>query len=672
MSTSNKQKKMKINILLSTIILSVFTLASCENFLDRKPLDQVTPFDYFNNAGDLAAYSINQYSFSTHSGFSMGTLTGDVHTDNMANGSGSDTYWDPGNWKVPTDGGGWDFSSIRKCNYFFDQVLPKWHAGAISGAEVDVKHYIGEMYFLRAWAYFSKLKTFGDFPIVKTTLIDDKVLLIESSKRKPRNEVARFILNDLDSAALLMKTSANNKNRLTRDVALLIKSRVALNEASFLTYHRGTPRVPGESGWAGANMSYNKDFSIDLDAEIVYFLNEAMSSSKEVAEVITLTSNSGLTNPVNKNFAGWNPYFEMFALLNMGANDEILFWRSYSAELNITHGVSVYIKNGNNNGLTKDYVDGFLMKNGLPIYATGSGYKGDETIMNQKMDRDDRLQLFVFGEDDDLTLENKFNAPTIVALAEVRDVTGLRIRKCYNYDPAQSASSALVSTSGSIVFRGVEAYLNYIEASYMLNNGLDATASNYWNAVRIRAGIEGSIETTINATNMNLEKDWAKYSGSMVIDPTLFNIRRERRNELIGESMRWDDLKRWRSLDEVQDYVVEGFNLWDKSYASPSYKDSVFVDGVFTGEFKDMLIPSGSIEEPNVSSKAASKYLRPYQIVEKNNNLFSGYNWTKAYYLSPIPYFQMVLASENKEDITTSVIYQNPYWPSIAGGIAEE
>ena len=663
---------MKSKVLISSIICSGLLFSSCNNFLDREPLDSVTPGDYLNNVNDLAAYSINQYSFSSHGNFGLGTLLGDVHTDNMVDTDGSPYYWEKGNRKVPSDGG-WDFSAIRKCNYFFDDVLPKWKEGKITGDETEINHYIGEMYFLRAWAYFGKLKTYGDFPIVKTTLIDNEDQLIKASERSPRNKVARFILNDLDSAAMLMKPLFKNKNRLSQKVALMVKSRVALHEASWLTYHKGTAFVPGGAGWPGASAPYNQEFSIDIDSEIKFFLNEAMISSKEVADGITLTPNSGVTNPIGKKHEGWNPYFEMFGLVDMGVNDEILFWKAYSGELSITHGVSVYIRAGGNNGLTKNYVDGFLMKNGLPIYATGSGYKGDVTLMDQKQNRDDRLNLFVFGENDSLTVEKSYGYPTIIDLKETRDVSGFRIRKCYNYDPAQAPGSTLDCTYGSIVFRGVEAHLNYIEASYMLNSSLDATATAYWNALRSRAGIDGSIAKTIQATDLSLEKDWAKYSGVQLVDRTLFNIRRERRNEFIGESMRWDDLKRWRALDKVDNYIVEGFNLWDKAFEATAYKDSVFKDDKFTGVIKDALIPAGSAEgTPNVSSKSRSKYLRPYQIIEKNNSLFNGYNWSKAAYLSPISYFQMALTAKDKNDVSTSVLYQNPYWPSTAGGVALE
>ena len=91
---------------------------------------------------------------------------------------------------------------------------------------------------------FKKLRLYGDFPIVKSTLVDNQGLLVEASKRAPRNEVARFIIQDLDSAIMLMQPTFKNKNRLSSTVAQLIKSRVALYEASWLTYHQGTPFVP--------------------------------------------------------------------------------------------------------------------------------------------------------------------------------------------------------------------------------------------------------------------------------------------------------------------------------------------------------------------------------------------------------------------------------------------
>ena len=77
------------------------------------------------------------------------------------------------------------------------------------------------------------------------------------------------------------------------------------------------------------------------------------------------------------------------------------------------------------------------MENGLPWYASNSGFKGDSRIQEEKEGRDQRLQLFLFGEKDkqapradgDGTMP-EFGEPALFELQEVRDLTGYRIRKC--------------------------------------------------------------------------------------------------------------------------------------------------------------------------------------------------------------------------------------------------
>lgn len=66
----------------------------------------------------------------------------------------------------------------------------------------------------------------------------------EASKRRPRNEVARFIISDLDSAYHYMSATPPMTNRLTKDCAALLKSRIALFESTWEKYHKGTNRVP--------------------------------------------------------------------------------------------------------------------------------------------------------------------------------------------------------------------------------------------------------------------------------------------------------------------------------------------------------------------------------------------------------------------------------------------
>ena len=162
-----------ISILCLGASLTGFT--ACNDYLDVVPESSITPGTFFGAEADLAAYTINLYNFTSigNGSYGISVFGYDNATDNQA-ATGYSTRWVPGEWKVGSSvsSSDWDFANIRHCNYFFDQVLPKYEAGAISGSEANIKHYIGEMYVLRAYNYFNMLQNIGDCPIVETALPD--------------------------------------------------------------------------------------------------------------------------------------------------------------------------------------------------------------------------------------------------------------------------------------------------------------------------------------------------------------------------------------------------------------------------------------------------------------------------------------------------------------------
>ncbi|WP_172914804.1 RagB/SusD family nutrient uptake outer membrane protein [Capnocytophaga canis] len=647
--------KNKIKTTFLLLVATSLGVISCNDFLDREPLSNVTPKDFLKSELDLATYTVTRYGlFPTHSGWNAGTFIHDNGTDNQA-GPGASNIWLPGEVRVPSSGGSWDFSTIRQINYFFEQVLPRYEKGEIVGDKGNIEHYIGEAYFLRAYEYFNKLTSLGDFPIITKVLPEDKGELIAASKRAPRNEVARFILSDLDKAIGLLKSAPfSNKNRINKEVALLFKSRVALYEGTWLKYHAGTARVPGGPNWPGAKS--HTGFSLDVTAESNYFLDQAMNAAEQVADAVKLVESNHQTQQTK---ALENPYFKMFADLSMTSYSEVLMWRQYNAEFSGHHTMH-YLNGGASSGYTRNFVETFLMKNGLPIYAPGSGYKGDTEIVDVRADRDERLQLFMVQPKDTLVYEGT-SKPLVAPYPELLDnnerkaVTGYNVKKGVYGKGGKYLVGANPTETGCIVFRATEAYLNYIEASYERTGSLNGKATSYWQKLRSRAGLPEDPNVTIAATDLSQERDWGKYSAGNVIDATLYNIRRERRCEFIAEGMRWNDLKRWRSLDQVKNYVIEGFNLWDSMYTNYKNKE---------GETVLKALPESN---PNVSAKSQSKYLRPYQIVKNNNKFFDGYNWTPAHYLSPIAYEHFVIASPDGTE-ESSVIYQNPNWPTKSGG----
>jgi susD family protein len=663
-------------------------LTSCNDFLDRPPLDQISPDNYFTTAEQLGGFTFNYYRtiFPNNSGWFAGIATFDDGTDNQAAVNGNRAMFLPDQWLVPTSGG-IGFNAIRDVNKFIHESEAKIAAGKVTGDTNLINQYMGEAYFIRAMLYYDKLKTYGDFPIELNELNVDQDLAA-ASKRQPRNLVARQILSDMDNAISKLQVSIANKLRINKYTALAFKSRIALYEATFEKYHRGTGRVPGDATWPGKNKSWNQSFTINQNNEVNFFLDQAMSAAKQVCDAVPLTTqNSHVMNPSSiGQYNGWNPYYDMFASTDLSTVPEVLMWRQFNADLSVAHLTSNKLRTGSATGWTRGLVESFLMKNGLPIYASGAGYHGDATIDLAKEDRDERLQLFVFGESDVLAIDQasidlanrnkpvsqhvnkvKFNIANIITSAqEEKDITGYRQRKFYNYNPAMQLGQSFSDISGQILIRVEEAMLNYIEASYLRNGNIDATANQYWTALRARAGITAPIATTIANTDMTYEAnvnrpsyDWGAFSAGNPVDATLYSIRRERRCELAGEGFRDDDLTRWAALDQVHNYQIEGANFWDNMHNNPAF--------VKNGQ---SLIVADGTAKATMSAQSLSKYIHPYQI-NNSYNLYNGYTFYKAHYLAPFSVEEMRLCSPDGT-VENSYLYQNLYWPTTANSPAEQ
>ena len=675
---------MKIKYLYITSILGFSLLSSsCEKFLDKTPLSTIAPEVYFSDASQLQAYVDEMYPrvLPSYGGNSYGPFAGDVGTDNQINREIPDKFVE-NQWRVPNSGGNWSFETIYRLNFFFANVQEKYgenmdgSQNSIGGNLPDIQHYIGEMYFLRALEYFNRYQKIGDFPIITEPLADDAQVLTEASKRMPRNEVARFILSDLDKAITLMAAKDMATTRINKSVALLLKSRVALFEGTWLKYFKGTAFVPGSNEWPGKQKAYNANYAYptgSIDNEINFFLDQAMEAAKEVSEQFknSLAENTGsirqhVSDPEN-------PYFNMFGREDLSSVPEVLLWKQYVYGLN-GNDVALAANLGNwGLGLTRAYVQNFLMEDGTPVYTHGNYtdgdgyYQGDKTIQDVRVNRDSRLQLFLKEPGQKNILVDGQAGLNIFYDEPIPDITtgdgqrgyttGYALRKGGVFD-----SKYLVQNrgyTGLIIYRAAEALLNYMEASYERNGSLDATAREYWQIIRRRARVSEDIDNTIAKTDMSkeAENDWGAYSaGSVLTDPILYNIRRERRSELLSEGLRTMDIYRWRSLDQLltTPYHPEGMHLWNTP-----------IESWYTG------LNADGTDKANVSSKEISEYIRPYERYATQKGYY-GFIWKKAHYLEPIMIKQFLLTAPDGQSISESPIYQNPYWPTTGDQPAVE
>lgn len=677
------------NLLLgAAVTTAAFGLTSCNDLLDMKPISQITPGAYYQNADQLAAYLNNYYDSYLQMPYSgsmshswgqwnEGKAKSDWDTDIYCWGGGNTALFADDHWEVSSGKAlqGY-YGGVRVYNYFINTVLKQIENGTLPNSE-EVKNYLGEAYFFRALVYFRIMALYGDIPVITEVLPDENNVIVENSKRTPRNEVARFILSDLDKAIEMCYTRSKfNGQRVNREAAQLIKSRIALFEGTFEKYHRGSGRVPGDANWPGAKMSYNQGKTFNQEAEVKFFLTEAMNAAKEVADNADLAENNHKIDPVYGDKDDWNPYFNLFSQPSLANVNEALMWKQYNKDLGFYHLTGHSMVTGQNTGFTRSFIQTFLMKNGMPIYADNSGYHGDVTLDNVKADRDERLQLFMWGEstptysDPDMTgveagkplpvymEEDETDAAHITNTdASTRCITGYQQRKYYTYDAEQTRYSEQSTTNACPIMRSAEALLNYMEADYELNGRLDSKSQEYWRTLRTRAGVDTDFQKTIDATDLSKEMDFGRYSGTQLVDKTLYNIRRERVTELFSEGLRFADLIRWRGFDNMltTKWIPEGCNFWDNMY-----------------KHYDPEIKCNGENDAVVSAKSLGKYLRPYsKSMQPANELKDGYKWHEAYYLYPIGITDIRTASADRS-LENSNLYQNLYWPVSAGGHAEK
>ncbi len=622
--------RMKCNLIVFQYLLLLFPAlsVSCSDFLDRSPQDFTTDKDFFRTETDLRNFANGFYTlFPSNTTFTSTLLVqADNDSDNQC-GMSPNPNFVAGQRNVTTSDPTWEFVKIRDCNYFFNIVNSRLANGELSDKGLT-KHYIGEVYFFRAYLYFQKIKLFGDLPIITTQLPDDKELLIQASKRVPHNEVVRFILQDLDSAILLMSNNPTAvPDRVHSDVAEFLKSRVALYEATFLKYHANTAFVANGINWPGKEHYPNYQFPAgSLENEYNYFFDIAIESAEKIADKYPL----------------YNNYQQIFNSTDINSIQEILLAKKYGTT--ITHAATYFLRGGDGGtGLTRNFIESVLDKNGLPTYKDPNYQYRDTSIKKMIEPKDNRL--FVSCQIPSVTIKyyrKTDNTPQYSSLPRLNirtnegSSTGYSLYKYASLieDEGRTTSSG---TTACPIFRSAEAYLNYLEAYYERNGNLGGKCDDYWRKLRGRAGVDEDYQNTIDNTEMDKEVDFARYSKTVLIDKTLYNIRRERRIEFIAEGMRLSDLKRWRALDMMQNYIVEGVNVYDKLYSQ--YPEETFEVG------------------SNMSSGADSKYYRPYRLIT-TNFAYNGYTFHPAHYWSPIPLEQIFLTKQNGK----STIYQNPGW----------
>ena len=111
--------------------------SSCNDYLDEEPQSSISPDLYLTEESQLASYANGLYTdvLPGHA-YGYGIFGEDNDTDNQASFTANNRYL-PGQWRTTQsqcmENDAYRFKFIYSCNYFLENVLPRYNAGEISG-----------------------------------------------------------------------------------------------------------------------------------------------------------------------------------------------------------------------------------------------------------------------------------------------------------------------------------------------------------------------------------------------------------------------------------------------------------------------------------------------------------------------------------------------------------
>ena len=418
------------NIIIKSSLIGVFALllVSCEDYLDKNPLDQISSPTFWKTqadadmalAGVYSRLNVSTYIFETQAMLSV--LAGDANEAGQSLGASSIGTLAAGTIE-PTSGGivnsiyEHSYQGISSCNFFLENI----DKCAITD-EVKNK-YKGEVRFLRALFYFTLSEFYGGVPLYTTTVDIEEAKVKQSSKE----EVIVQVLDDLDFAiANLPNTDYSTSGHAVKGSALALKSRVLLHQED----------------WEGAADAAN--------------------------QVIT-----------EGQFSLYHDFKNLFLVYGQTDNPEIIFSTRFLNPDNFNQQ-DIRLQWHAILNPRQELVDAFECIDGLPITESPL-YDAD----NWKLNRDPRMLLTLKHFSDPAV---KASGEVVEYAYNGISLTGYEPDKFVDVE-ALPIDYATKSEHDWILIRYAEVLLNYAEAKNEVS-GPDPSVYNAINAIRARPGID--------------------------------------------------------------------------------------------------------------------------------------------------------------------------------------
>ena len=410
-----------------------------------------------------------------------------------------------------------------------------------NGTEMDDEsrdRLVGEVYFLRAWAYYNLIQRYAGVPIItKTYGLDDEY----NAKRDNFDDCVDFILKDLESAEKLLPEKENCVlGRINKDIVLALRCRVTMLAASPLF---NDPENPTGSIFRG-------QYDFNGKWERAYKAAKAIVDRADVDGAYSLDDTyDGFWKDVNSPELIWAKYFISNADPDVNSTKKAQLFYSV-----------VYFNGWTSFNPTQAMMLDYEMTNGKKIFEPDSGYDPDHPFEN----RDPRFyyscaapfskycntdnegyhenELLLYLLYENTTIDDFAAGKTEPAwtsrgthLWHATNTMGLELNKWYI--PEKPITEAEVGSVLYPWFRLGEMYLNLAECAYML--GYEDECRTYINKVRQRADV---MMPEVTETGEAL---WDR-------------VVNERRIELAFEFIRYFDLRRWKTAEFYENIPFAG------------------------------------------------------------------------------------------------------------------
>lgn len=484
------------------------------------------------------------------------------------------------------------YKLIRELNYFIATIDK--YAGNFT--ENEVKTWKGEMYCLRAFAYYQMVKRYGGVPIVEDVI--DPVGKDVSVVNQPRNseeECWKRISADFDQAISLLPVSSPAQGRVNKNVAYGLKARAMIYAGSIAKYNDVNFR-DAKTGdrVCGMDPSLAHDFFLQA-----YEAAKAVSGYKLYKDEWKADDKK----------AQYTNYCHIF---NNVTNSEVMLAREFSYPDDV-HGYNAYnvphqLRGGNGysseTNPTLDFVEMFdgLQKdaNGhIDVYNADNTYKLYDDPMDLFKDAEPRLRANVVFPNDVMSGQNieiwrgiytaqdasTGNINRLISDGETRtyqSIPEVDAKIVYSSNDSQTpytlhngntmnpaGRSGYFTGSGDCALSGFSVR-KYISETLTDDNTLENHDDDPWIELRYAEVLiteaEAAAELASYGDNSKLNEAYEcinqirERAGANLlsddekngVDNFIQVVRKERRKELAFENKIWWDLKRWRVIDKEQ------------------------------------------------------------------------------------------------------------------------